>query len=274
MFLLCLYWLCLYFHLYIGHAPLGYATMGKSLYIVVQWSTKEKCYMCTFCKNSCYRLCLLTESLNQSQGTQGTTWDHLPNPVILKPSCTTECLENLLKTLLPGLYLRPTESISSGRGVRHRNTYLQQLSQVILMPVQNSPCRSIYFFTFKLKNITLKSHEPDKTLTYIQRYLQKYIWNLSQQQILLFNKLFFRILYFISHINPWHCRKSLFLAPCLLLLLTLLLFCAATEANVESRLCHRYTFFSFFLVPCSIFSLTPDSKVSMLGMFYWFYFSQ
>lgn len=123
MYVTSLSLLCLYFHLYVGRALLEYTVMGKSLYIVVQWSPEGKCYMCVFCKKSCYKVCLLTESLNQRQRPQGTTGDHLSNPVILKPKCATECLENLLKTLLPGLHPRPTESISSGRGVRDRNTY-------------------------------------------------------------------------------------------------------------------------------------------------------
>lgn len=46
-----------------------------------------------------------------------------------------------------------------------------------------------YFQVYLSKSIILKSHEPDKNLTYSQRCLKKDICNLSQQQLLLSDKL-------------------------------------------------------------------------------------
>lgn len=122
-----------------------------------------------------------------------------------------------------------------------------------------------------LKNITLKSHEPDKNLTYIQRCLERYICNLSQQQILLFNKLHFQnTLSHISHKSPALQNKS---ASCLLLIVVdvILCFCRGPcGEQLRSQIC----FLSCFLVPCPVFCLNCNSKVSVLGAFYWFQFSQ
>lgn len=61
---------------------------------------------------------------------------------------------------------------------------------------------SIFYHQIKTKTkqkITLKSHEPDKNLTCIQRCLEKYICNLSQQQIFCPINLMFKILSRTSH---------------------------------------------------------------------------
>lgn len=62
-------------------------------------------------------VCLLTESLNQGHASGGATCVHLSDPVILKPSCVTECLDGLLKKLIPVLRPRVPESESLLLGV-------------------------------------------------------------------------------------------------------------------------------------------------------------
>ena len=74
-----------------------YQTAGKNLSIVLQGSEGKLCN-CVFARSHVIGcVCLLTESVDQGQAPRGTPWDHLSNPVTLKPSCMSECLESLLK---------------------------------------------------------------------------------------------------------------------------------------------------------------------------------
>lgn len=103
------FWSLLNMHIFLpvcGCALLEYTRVGEKHFILycVIVITEEKCYLCVFARSHVIQgvVCLWTESQNQGQVPGGTTFVVLSNPVILKPSPVTECLESLFKNQFLG----------------------------------------------------------------------------------------------------------------------------------------------------------------------------
>lgn len=134
------------------------------------------------------------------------------------------------------------------------------------------PCHcfwaSIYvlFSSCLFKSITLKSHEPDKNLTYAQRCFKK---KKKRKKICPINFMF-RIVWRVSERIPWHHRKSLLSIADCVVVGVLLLFCAATKIPMKSRSGHRYAVWaaSEFLVLVFLWVLIPESLFFRLEK-YW-----
>ena len=123
--LLCLYRMCLYFQLDVALLSRDIPPWEKPLcsVTVIYWGGEP--HMCVF-RKSCFRMCVSINVITEPEPRSwGTIWDHLSNPVILKLSCMTECLESLLKNT--GYWVPPKAywiKICFGRKVGYMNTYL------------------------------------------------------------------------------------------------------------------------------------------------------